>query len=96
MSDVRRSVSSKGKSALVLGLLSATFACPHTRRTNRSCSRGSTASGSNPPVLRRRRANACFAEATVEDFERYLWPAGGPARWCGFSTRSEFLQNGQV
>ena len=27
---------------------------------------------------------------------RYFWPEGGPARWCGFPTLSQFLHNGQA
>ena len=92
-----RSVSSKGKFALVLGLLSATFGLSAHAQDEPILFEGIyrigiESSGIAPP------AGQCLIRGNngQGDYERYLWPEGGPARWCGFPTLSQFLQNGQA
>jgi hypothetical protein len=94
MSEVGRSVSSKGTCALVLGLLSATLGLSAHAQDKPILFEGIyrigiEASGIAPP------AGQCLVRGS-NGYERYLWPLGGPARWCGFPTLSQFLQNGQV
>ena len=95
MSDAGRSVSSKGKVALVLGLLSATLGLSAQAQDKPILFEGIyriaiESTGIAPP------AGECLINNGQGSYERYLWPLGGPARWCGFSTLSEMLQNGQA
>ena len=90
MSDVGRSVSSKGKSALVLGLLSATFAM--------------SAHAQNKPILfegiyrigiessGHRAAGGSMPDSrTVKAITSVIsGPPAARARWCGFPTLSQY------
>ncbi len=97
MSDVGRSVSSKIKHALALGLLSATIAVSAHAKDDVILFEGIyrigiESSGIAPP------AGQCLIRGNngQGDYMRHLWDAGGPARWCGLPTLSQFLQNGQA